>query len=271
MNCQEALSLLYDIIDKEASEIDTHEVQEHLSRCRHCSEIYRVEKSVNALIKAKLQGNEPAPCIDVLKSRVLGELDSIDEKLHDHIHTPAQPAKKNSSFRIGRYLAIAAAFIVVVGAVYYGTRLSDHERVFAPLERAHWAAADDVDAFRNSSATVNSVTALDREWNYVVDAEVHNFTLVGGRSEQIKGATLTHFVYHNADKIVSVFVGDHNSLSIPDELRDTAVTRNGITFFDHNCPGCRLVYHEDGDVIVVTATTDKDVELLDFVPGHRVI
>ena len=30
MNCQEALDLLYDIIDKEASEIDTQEVKRHL-------------------------------------------------------------------------------------------------------------------------------------------------------------------------------------------------------------------------------------------------
>jgi len=271
MNCQEALSLLYDIIDKEASEIDTHEVQEHLSRCRHCSEIYRVEKSVNALIKAKLQGNEPALCIDALKLRVLGELDSLDGSMRGETDAPAEPPHKGSSFRVGRYLAIAAAFIVVVGAVYYGTRLSDHESVYAPLERSHWTAAEDISSYRNSSATVNSVMALSRQWNYTVDAEVHSFTLVGGRTEEVKGASLTHFVYHNADKIVSVFVGDRNSLSIPDELRKHGVTRNGITFFDHNCPGCRLVYHEEGDLIVVTATSDKDVELLDFVPGHRVI
>ena len=84
MNCQEALNLLYDIIDKEASEIDTQQVQEHLSRCRHCSEIYKVEKSVNALLKAKMQASSPAPCVDALKLRVLNELDAVDGDLHHH-------------------------------------------------------------------------------------------------------------------------------------------------------------------------------------------
>ena len=85
MNCQEALNLLYDIIDKEASEIDTEQVQEHLSRCRHCSEIYRVEKSVNALLRAKMQTSSPEKCVDALKSRVLGELDVKNRLDGDYI------------------------------------------------------------------------------------------------------------------------------------------------------------------------------------------
>ncbi|RKX23560.1 MAG: hypothetical protein DRP45_10300 [Candidatus Zixiibacteriota bacterium] len=78
MNCQEALSLLYDIIDKEASEIDVAQVQEHLNRCRDCAGIYKIEESISRLIQEKLKHKEPTPCFDVLKSNVLQQLDDID-------------------------------------------------------------------------------------------------------------------------------------------------------------------------------------------------
>jgi hypothetical protein len=107
--------------------------------------------------------------------------------------------------------------------------------------------------------------------DYVVSPEVNNFGMVGGTMEDIDGQRIAHFVYHNDDRVVSVFISDEHLLQIPPEVLDAAVERNGITFFDHNCRGCRLVYHQLGSVVVVTATTARDVELLDFVPGHRVI
>ena len=54
MNCDEALSLLYDYVDKEVSEIDAREIREHLDTCGHCLERYQLEESVNELLKAKL-------------------------------------------------------------------------------------------------------------------------------------------------------------------------------------------------------------------------
>jgi hypothetical protein len=50
-----------------------------------------------------------------------------------------------------------------------------------------------------------------------------------------------------------------------------AVVHDNHNFYDHFCRGCRLVYHKVGDVVVVTATTEKDIELLDFIPGHSAI
>jgi len=44
MNCQEALSLLYDVIDKEASQIDIKEVQKHLDCCQDCLKRFQVEE-----------------------------------------------------------------------------------------------------------------------------------------------------------------------------------------------------------------------------------
>lgn len=272
MNCQEALSLLYDIIDKEASDIDARQVQEHLSKCRHCSEIYRVEESVNELVRAKLQTTNDNPKnVDSLKAKVLGELDAIDTELRRSAVDNPSSSERSPFFRIGRYFAAAAALILVVGAIYYGSRLQNHHEIYIPLETAHWQAAEDLDSFRNTSATTALIGSLDKYLKYQMAYEVGSFIMIGGHTEEIDGVRMGHFVYHNDDKTVSVFVVDKNLMSVPEELADAMVEHNGINFFDHNCRGCRLVYHEIGNVLVVTATTAKDVELLDFIPGHRVI
>ena len=48
MECQDALDLLHEIIDKEASDIDTAQVKEHLEKCRDCFKKFKVEESVQA-------------------------------------------------------------------------------------------------------------------------------------------------------------------------------------------------------------------------------
>lgn len=78
MNCQEALSLLYDIIDREASEIDTRQVEEHLARCRDCSGVYKIERSIAKLIQERLSNTEPTPQFAKLRATVLRQLDEID-------------------------------------------------------------------------------------------------------------------------------------------------------------------------------------------------
>jgi len=270
MNCQEALSLLYEIIDKEASQINASQVEDHLSHCRHCSEIYRVEKSIHELILERLKHDQPTPRVEALKKSVLGELDAIDSKLRARGEVGA-PAKGASFFRFGRYLAIAAALAVVVGGIYFGRNLADHSEVFVPLEQAHWTAVDSLDNYRNNSVTVAAMNAMDRNFDYRVEPEVGSFVMVGGKGEDIGGVRIAHFVYHNADKVVSTFLADAHLVAVPEELLDDAVVRDGVTFYDHNCRGCRLVYHQVGKIMVITATRDRDVDLLEFIPGRSLI
>lgn len=78
MNCQEALNLLYDIIDDEASEIDVRGVEEHLSHCHDCAEVYKIERSVSGLIQERLRHKKPTPRFHALKSKVLRQLDEVD-------------------------------------------------------------------------------------------------------------------------------------------------------------------------------------------------
>lgn len=78
MNCQEALDLLHEIIDNEASKLDVQQVREHLKNCSDCDGIYRVEQAVDELIRARLENPKPSPRLNQLKSKVLTRLDEID-------------------------------------------------------------------------------------------------------------------------------------------------------------------------------------------------
>lgn len=271
MNCQEALNLLYDIIDKEASEIDIRQVEEHLSHCHDCSGIYRVERSVNELIRERLRHEEASPRLESLKSRILTELDEID-----CANTPFDQSKKKRSevtplraFRLGRTLAIAAAVIVVFGAFFVGKSVFSDHAAYLPLEQAHWAVADNLDTYRNDAVTATTLSSVQQALSYDLVDRVNSFTLVGGNTETINDIPLAHFVYHNDNRVVSVFVIDAALITLPDDLIETLVSRNGVQFYDHHCRGCRLVYHRVGNALIVTATTQPDVELLEFVPDRN--
>jgi len=83
MTCQEALSLLYDVIDKEASETDVRQVQAHLKQCCHCAETYKIEAAVNDLLREKMRDHK-SPCeLESLKRKVLDQLDAIDGEAGD--------------------------------------------------------------------------------------------------------------------------------------------------------------------------------------------
>jgi len=262
MNCQEALDLLYDIIDKEASEIDTQQVQEHLSHCRDCFEKYKVEGEVHDFIMAKLNSDTTAPRLETLRTRIIARLDTIDQEREGN---KGRPPFWNTTFT----LAIAAFVVVTVGAAYLVAGLFAHNDLYMPLEKAHFAATE---VLQYAPKEIESaMTEVAGDLHYELNPRIGNYALVGGRMEEVKGARMAHFVYREGDKIVSVFLAPAGAIEIPENLRKTLVHRNGFDLFDHNCRGCRLVYHRDGNVMVVTATTDRTTDLLDFLPGHTTI
>ena len=264
MNCQEALNLLYDIIDNEASEIDEQAVREHLAHCRHCREIYRVEGIVNDFLHARIQENTPPERLDGLRSRILHELDDLDDGT-------ARAKKKLPNHRLTRFLAAAAALVLLVGAALLGSSMiKDHEDMVA-LEQAHWATPNNLHQYTSPSLTQTASVRTINDYHYDLSPRVSDFLLLGGAIETIEGVEMTHFVFSDGSKYVSVFVAPASEFSVPDSLTEHAVTRGELQFYDHICQGCRLVFHRIGDAIVITATTEKDVDLLDFVPGRSAI
>ncbi len=260
MNCQEALSLLYDIIDGEASEIDVKRVQRHRDRCKHCFEIYRVESAIQEFINEKVKDGNPDVSLETLKAKISNKLDEIDSG-------QATRWCHFSFKRAAALLAAAASVIILIGG---GLILRDyyrHQTEYVPLERAHIAIMDDPVALENNASAFSAILRVRGELGYDIWPNVSGFSLRGGWNEEVMGVKMAHFVYCNDHKIVSVFVAPSEQFAIPDDLKDSKVVRNQISFYDHDCPECRLVYYRAGSAIIITATTDHTIELLDFVPG----
>ncbi len=265
MNCQEALNLLYDIIDKEASEIDETAVKEHLAHCRHCSEIYRLESTVNDFIQAKLQRSVSKERLESLRSRIVVELDELDPP-------DTKSGKKKIPFsRVTMLVAAAASLVLLIGMALVASNFYKHQTDLVPLERAHWEIQNNLDPYLDSELTATVIDRAAGNMQYEVSPAVHEFTLVGANTKELFGVQMSHFVYQSGDRFVSVFLAPSSEFSIPANLQDHEIVRDNVNYYDHFCRGCRLVLHRMGDVVVITATTEKDVELLDFIPGHTAI
>jgi anti-sigma factor (TIGR02949 family) len=265
MNCQDALRLLYDIIDKEASQVDTERVQEHLSKCRKCFEVYQLEGHIQEFICAKVGSNtDPTPKLESLKARISTRLDSVDAEKKTLRTTPAF---KRLSFGV----ALAASVILVVFAGFYGVRLYNHQKAYIPLEEVHWSATEDLDTWSSFGNTEATLALASTTMDHPLASEVSDFRLEGGRMTEVEGIDIAHFVYTNQDQKISVFVAPAGDFQIPEDLVKSGVKRGNITFYDHNCRGCRLVYHRVGNAVVVTATTERHIELLDFLPEDGAI
>ncbi|MDX9858607.1 MAG: zf-HC2 domain-containing protein [candidate division Zixibacteria bacterium] len=270
MNCQEALSLLYEIIDKEASEVDIHQVKDHLKKCGHCSEIYRVEQEVNAFLKARCNDHQPAERLEELKSRVAMLLDREDGAGTDPLAYGGDRkhgAPHITGLRYGRYVAAAAALVVVVWGAFLAADLFRHHDEHYALEQIHLDAGQHAATFAGAEDTGRAMRYCAGHMHYVPIETVNGYTLVGAREIEVHGATAVHLLYANGSSHVSVFLLKADQFSIPDSLKTAPTTRGNYTFYDHHCRGCRLVYHEVGNLIVITATEQHTVDLLDFIPG----
>ncbi len=265
MNCQETLNLLYEIIDKEASQIDANEVQKHLDCCPDCLKKFAIEESLQALVKEKLKAASDIPKLDHLKSKILFQLRQIDVKMSQSPPTPPP-------FKIPAVAwAVAAAVVIFIGAAFWGKGLYDHYEKYIPLEKAHWSAAKNVNGFNDQNNTQLALAGVGSDFGITLLDGLMDMSLIGGKKEQIDGIDLRHFVYSKGGQTVSLFVIAASDMKLPEDLLQTRVTINGKCFFDHNCRGCRLVYHQEGDALIVTATTDRSLELLDFSPATGVI
>lgn len=265
MNCQETLKLLYEIIDKEASQIDAKEVQKHLDCCPDCLKKFQIEESLQALVKEKLKAAADIPKIDHLKSKILFQLGQIDT-------TIVQSQSASIPFRIPAVaLAAAASVIIFMGAGFWGKGLYDHYRQYIPLERAHWSAAKNLDGFSDQNNTQLALAGIGTDFGLTLANVQMDMPLVGGKKEQIDGIDVMHFVYNKGNQIASLFVFPADKMELPEDLLKTRVSIDGKCHFDHNCRGCRLVFQIEGNALIVSATTDHSLELLDFNPASGII
>lgn len=265
MNCQDALSLLYDVIDKEASQIDEQEVRKHLEHCQDCYKKFHLEESVQALLKAKCKTPSDEETIERLKKNVIIKLEELDV-------APTESRKKIIPFRMPAVaLAAAAAVILLIAAGIWAIGLFNHYRDYIPLERAHWSAADNIDSYKDSEKTQAILASLNDLYGITLEHNRDGMEMMGGQTEEIDGVKMAHFVYSDGPSTVSYFIGAKEDFAIPESLKSGRVDVKGNCYLDHNCRGCRLVYHIVGNAIIVSATTDRSVDLLAFSPESNII
>ena len=263
MNCQEALELLYDYIDKEVSDIDEKQIKEHLSECKECFDMFRLENNVNDFIEAKLKNDNPQISLGNLKSRIITKMDEIDCQ---------SDSKENKRFNLTAIsLAAAASLIILIGASFFASDLVRHVDIYSPLEQAHFSYVDISPELFNKTETFITLNAVKEKFGYNVLGMVENFTLTGGNFENIMGIDMAHFLYINNGHCVSVFVAPVGEFEIPEDLENHKSVVEKLTLYDHNCRSCRLVYHCNDSAIIITATNDKEVELLNFIPGYSIL
>ncbi|MDF1544200.1 MAG: zf-HC2 domain-containing protein [bacterium] len=261
MNCQEALDLLYDIIDQEVSEIDEAQVRSHLEKCRHCSEIFRLESSIQNFLDAKTANVGSSDNLESLRSKIVSDLDGIDR-------TEMDCSSKSKLGGTTLFMVSAAALIILVGASFFTSDLVRHYNVYGPLEQAHFAAQLHQPS---NSVMEQTLAAVKSSFGFSPGTVVNSFSLIDARMEKILGVDMAHFVYADNGKRVSVFVALSDEFDVPSGLKDHKVVRGNLEYYDHHCRGCRLVYHQSGSAIIITATEDKETELLSFIPGSTII
>ena len=259
MNCQDALELLYDIIDKEASEIDAKEVQEHLVSCRDCFKIYRLEASVQEFIASRIEGNGPSPQLDSLKNKIILRLDGIDNEA-----SAGQPPR--SFGLIAKMLVAAACLVILIGAASIATDYYREYVHYTPLASAHHAVHDRT---WNQPAFELSSSYLDLDFSNL--GHEQGFVLVNSSKEQLCGVEMAHFVFRNGELTVSVFAAPSGEYSIPEGCIDTQLSLDGKTFFNHQCNDCWLLFHEVGDAVIIAASTEMGFDLYPFVPVEEVV
>ncbi|MBC7486277.1 MAG: zf-HC2 domain-containing protein [Cytophagaceae bacterium] len=69
--CKDCLSLLYSVLDGEATENEIKYLNEHVNGCSPCYQHYHIEKAVKELIKYKIAKKEvPSDLINCIKNKL---------------------------------------------------------------------------------------------------------------------------------------------------------------------------------------------------------
>jgi anti-sigma factor (TIGR02949 family) len=265
MNCQEALHLLYDIIDKEASDIDTKEVTKHLEQCRHCFDRYQLETDIQKFIDERVKSQIETPSLESLKSKLTAKLDEID---HGSCSSESKPTP---FFKSGtRMIAAAASLVILIGAAYLISSFYRHQDQFGPFEQAHLDGNSAT--LLTDSRKSELLQSMESQLHLAVADEVSSFSLVKAGNLTVDEHQIPHLVYVcSGGRLVSVFVVSADDFEIPNAALDDPVACGELTMYLHNCAHCKMAYYRVGDAVVITATSDQTVDLQEFLPGQETI
>lgn len=274
MTRADAQRLFYAVIDGQATPTETREFQAYLKTDAELDAAFGREQAVHQAMVARLKQVHTETASPRLRKAIMSALDDVDreESMIPISTKTTSVAPKVRVLPAVKWMAYAASLVFAAGVGYFGFVLKEHGDEFLALESAHWEAVSEFQAtgkFVHTTETGKCHESAKKMAGALgltlVDAE-DGLSEVGACINECTGKALGHYVYADGDKIVSVFVAPAASFEIPDDLLKHPIQKNGLTLYDHNCKGCRLVYQRVGDVIVITATTNRKIELLDFEP-----
>lgn len=264
IDCQQALALLQDILDKEASEIDEKEVRAHLEKCGECFEKFRLEESIHKFLNEKIKitssSDSKPDKLESMRLNLMSQLDTIDSECEKSKKTPF-----GNPFKI--FLSTAA--LVLLAFVWYNSAgFLNHSNFYVPLEQAHITASHNTSQYSHNT---DYLGAIEQNLNYTINTSFADYSFVGGKNEKIMGVDVAHIVLSNDTDYISIFITPAKNIEIPDDLKSTMIKKGDFELFDHNCRGCRLIFHKMNNLMIITASTNKKIDLMKFDPGHLTI
>jgi mycothiol system anti-sigma-R factor len=258
MTCEEALKKLYEVVDKEASEIDVRQVREHLEHCRDCMSRYEFEEALKAFVIEK--ATSPAKT-GQLKANILTHIEQYSQS----------PGRFwGGHFRYGAVLlsAVAALVVCIVSALVVAEFYRHKEFVY-PFEKHHMFR----ELYAASSATgfgdfFQARHYLTNDMHLSIDIGDPVFNLVNTGFDEINGRQFVHFRFIDGDNHISLFVGKADGVYLPDFER---VDMGDSYYFQHLCGECQVIYWTAGEAIAVAVSENKQLDLTPLIPVVRSI
>ncbi len=240
MTCQEALRLLYEVVDKEASQIDAEKVQEHLNNCRDCLARYEFEQMFRTFVVEKASAGAKS---EQLKRQILSRIDEQGEE-----PTGFFDRYKRLVF------AAAAVLVIFVAAGLSAAQYYRHKAFVYPFEKSHL-----------ENVLTADVGDLPEIKNYLADnmhlslnEAIPEYKLIRAAYEEVLGKRFVRLHFLNGKSKVSVFVSNPPDIELPGFDK---ANFSGQEYFSHICGQCQVIYWRKGNSIIIAVSDDKALEL----------
>jgi len=249
LNCKEALRLLYDVIDKEADQLDAVEVEKHLRKCRHCMKRYEFEEMFRAFVTDKGHNSRDN---GELRHRILGKLDAIDAA--GEVGLPRRP------FRVvSLMVASAAAVIIVIVGAYWVNQSLRTSAELTPFVEAHFASQTNP---VHGTGTTPFDYLYEQTGIYLVPSRSCPIERIHAASvDTIRGIQFGRLEFLCDDgSMVTLFVTTADKYTLPDRPTETVAGRRLLVRCNKECT---LVGETRQDLVfmVVATPAHQPVEL----------
>ena len=258
--------LLYDIIDKEASELEREEFKRMVSEDSGLNAMYQFETRFRKTIGEK-SSSEIAP--ESLLSSVQAELDRIDLD-----PVSANNFSVSSSERLGankrkfsslrtttnwRYtFAMAASIALVVLGGITLLNFLHHQSAFGAFEAEYYVTRDARSDLGDGLTAEDASRFISEMFHVAVVDSLPGIELCGGEVVKLDSKEFAHFKFCGSSMTpISIFIGSAADYELP-EMPSTILA--GKEYFRHSCHGCDLLYWRSGDALIVAATSLEQME-----------